>query len=346
MKNGTINRKKEHLKIAQNHSVHFEEITSGFEHYHFVHNALPEMNIEDIDFHTTFLGYDLKLPLIICSMSGGEQEGEMLNRDLAIAANKSGIALALGSIRPALENRDALGSFLVARENAPDIPIIANIGATQLVKDFKTKDLLKLLKEIQVDAISIHLNPLQEALQPEGEPHFKGVSRAIEILRETLPYPVIVKEVGFGLSFDVIKRLQKMGIQWIDIAGAGGTSWSRIEHMRTDDNVHRRIASQFFEWGIPTVDAILHAVRVKQMHIIASGGIDDGLKFAKAIALGADLAGAATLFLRARNSDGVEGITNLIKVFSETLRISMFCCGCRNLEEFRGNQSIISSRQK
>jgi len=340
-----INRKKEHLKIVHNQDINFKETSTGFENYSFIHNALPEIDIEDVNIQTTFLGYKLQSPLMISSMSGGEQEGADLNKDLAIAANRSKIALALGSIRPALESREAIKSYAVARENAPDIPIIANIGATQLVKDFNSSKLLKLLKDIRVDAISIHLNPLQEALQPEGEPHFKGVSRAIEILKETLPYPVIVKEVGFGFSTDVIRRLQKIGVQWIDIAGAGGTSWSRIEHLRTENKISQAVAEQFFEWGRPTTESIVQAVQVKRMNIIASGGINDGLKFAKAIALGARLAGAATSFLRMRNSNGIDGLVDFIKVYSDTLRISMFCTGCRNLNEFRGNPAVLSYRK-
>jgi len=324
-----LTRKKEHLRIANDQPVHFHELTTGFEDYHFVHNALPEINLKDVSIESTFLGYELRSPLMISSISGGEEESKQLNRDLARAAGQSGIALTLGSIRPALENPKCISSYRIAREEASDIPIIANIGASQLVKEYKSKQLIKVLKQIEVDAISIHLNPLQEALQPEGEPHFKGVSRAIEILRETLPYPVIVKEIGCGLSFGVLKRLQKMGIQWIDVAGSGGTSWSRIEHHRTEARDKRDIASQFFEWGIPTVEAIQNAVKVKQMNIIASGGIDTGLKFAKAIALGAKLA----------------GVCDLINVYSETLRIAMFCTGNQDLAGFRGNKTIISYRK-
>ncbi len=335
-------RKKEHLQIVHNQEVNFREQTTGFEHYHFVHNALPEIDLDEVNTQTDFLGYKLAMPLMISSMSGGEEEGEKLNRDLAKVANQFKIPLGLGSIRPALENRAALKSYLVARQNAPDIPLIANIGATQLVKGLNSQKLLNLLREIQVDALSVHLNPLQEALQPEGQPHFKGVSQAIEILKDTLPLPIIVKEVGFGFSTDVIKRLVKIGVQWIDIAGAGGTSWSRIEHLRTKTKIRQEVAAQFFEWGIPTTTAIQNATKLKRLHVIASGGIDNGLKFAKAIALGAELAGAAAPFLTIRKKEGLEGLDRMIQVYGETLRISMFCTGCKSLEEFRGNPTIIN----
>jgi isopentenyl-diphosphate delta-isomerase len=337
-------RKKEHLQIVHNQEVNYREQTTGFENFHFVHNALPEIDLDEIATQTEFLGYKLAMPLMISSMSGGEKEGEKLNRDLAKAANQHKIPLALGSIRPALENRAALPSYLVARQYAPDIPLIANIGATQLVKDLNSQKLLELLREIQVDALSIHLNSLQEALQPEGQPHFKGVSQAIERLKDTLPLPIIVKEVGFGLSLDVIKHLVKIGVQWVDIAGAGGTSWSRIEHQRTKTKIRQEVATQFFECGIPTTTAIQNAVKLKRLHVIASGGIDNGLKFAKAIALGAELAGAATTFLIIRQKEGLEGLARIIQVYGETLRISMFCTGCKNLAEFRGNPAIINSQ--
>jgi len=335
-------RKREQLQIVHDREVNFREQTTGFEHYHFVHNALPEIDLNEVDTQTEFLGYELAMPLMISSMSGGEDEGEKLNRDLAKVANQHKIPLGLGSLRPALENRAALKSYLVARQNAPYIPLIANIGATQLVKGLSSQKLLDLLREIQVNALSVHLNPLQEALQPEGQPHFKGVSRAIEILKDTLPLPIIVKEVGFGLSADVIKRLVKIGVQWIDIAGAGGTSWSRIEHLRTKLRIRQEVAAQFFEWGIPTTTAIQNATKQKRLHVIASGGIDNGLKFAKSIAMGAELAGAAASFLTIRKKEGLEGLARMIQVYGETLRICMFCTGCQSLAEFRGNPTIIN----
>lgn len=338
-------RKREHLQIVNNEPIHFHDITTGFERFHFIHNALPEIDFRDVNIQTDFLGYRLKAPLMISSISGGDDESQALNGDLAEAANRAGIALTLGSIRPALENSSCLGSYRIARERAPDIPIIANIGAVQIVQQYKTRQLSEIIKQIGADALSVHLNPLQEVLQPEGEPQFRGVSRAIEILRETLPYPIIVKEVGFGMSADVIRRLHKIGIQWVDVAGAGGTSWSRIEHQRILEVENRVVAAQFFEWGIPTAEALQDAVKTDRIHVIASGGIDTGLKFAKAIALGAEIGGAAKPFLQARHRAGMTGIDELIRVFVQTLRIAMFCTGCPTLAKFRGNNAIIVKRE-
>jgi len=340
-KNEIENRKKDHLKIVCDEDVNYQEVSTGFEDYRFVHNALPELNLEDIDVSTNFFGYQLNLPLMITSMGGGENQGKSLNRDLAKAANSEKVALGLGSIRPALNNPEAISSYAIAREYAPDIPIIANIGAAQLSSNLNSKDLSNLLKNIGVNAISIHLNPLQEALQPEGDTAFKGVSKAIEILKDTIPLPIIVKEVGFGLSVEVVKRLQKIGIEWVDIAGAGGTSWARVEEKRIKNKFYKKVAREFFEWGIPTLRSLVDSVKVKGVKVIASGGIDTGLKFSKAIALGASLGGGAALFLRVWRENSIEGIRELISLFRETLRLSLFCTGTKDISSFKGNTSII-----
>ncbi len=340
-KNEIENRKKDHLKIVCDEDVNYQRLSTGFEDYHFIHNALPEIDLKDVDVSTDFLGYQLNLPLMITSMGGGENQGKSLNRGLAKAANSEKVALGLGSIRPALNNPKAISSYAIAREYAPDIPIVANLGAAQLSPSLASKNLSKLLKDIGVDAISIHLNPLQEALQPEGNTLFKGVGRAIEILIDTISLPIIVKEVGFGLSVNVVKRLQKIGIEWVDIAGAGGTSWARIEEKRIKNKFYKKVAKEFFEWGIPTLQSLIDSVKIKGVKVIASGGIDTGLKFSKAIALGASLGGAAAPFLRVWRENDVEGIQELISIFKEALRLSLFCTGTKDIGSFKGNTSII-----
>lgn len=335
------NRKKEHLQIAFDDTMRYQLTKTGFDRYRFVHNALPEMNLPDVDTSTEFLGYKLQLPLMFTAMSGGERDGKRLNRDLAIVANAEKIVLGLGSIRPALENPRCIASYRICREYAPDVPIIANIGAAQLSVGIDTDKLNRVMEEIGATALSIHLNPLQEALQPEGHAAFRGVSRAIEILKETVPLPIIVKEVGFGLSGEVIKRLQKIGVEWFDVAGSGGTSWVRIEHRRIENEFDRKTAEDFFEWGNPTTDCIAEAMKLKGVHLIASGGILNGIDFSKAIALGAELGGSAATFLRAHRDKGIEGLGETIRHFKETLRLTMFCTGCKTLVDFCGNQKII-----
>jgi len=336
-------RKKDHLRIICEENVQYEKVTTGFEQFTFIHNALPEIDLREVDCTCEFLGYQLQIPLIICPIGGGESDGKELNKALAKVANKARIALGIGSLRPALIDKSVLGTYSVVRENAPDIPLVANLGAVQLAEGLDLQTLKLLLNEIGADALSIHLNPLQEALQPEGDPAFRNVSQAIEILKDTLPIPIIVKEVGFGLSSGVIRRLGKMGIKWVDVAGAGGTSWSRIEAKRITDSYRKRLAAEFFEWGIPTVSALLEAVKIKGINVIASGGIETGLQFAKAIALGATLGGGAALFVRTWYAQGIEGLAETVNLFGDTLRHAMFCTGCKTLGTFRGNSEIIKN---
>jgi len=336
-------RKKDHLRIVCAEDVRYQEVSAGFEQYIFIHNALPEINLSDVDLSCEFLGHRLSMPLIVCPIGGGESDGKNLNQALARASNKAGVALAIGSLRPALIDKSVVGTYVIARENAPDIPLIANLGAVQLAEKLDRRSLKSLLDTIGADALSIHLNPLQEALQPEGDPSFRNVSKAIEILKDTLPIPIIVKEVGFGLSAGVIRRLFKMGIEWVDVAGAGGTSWSRIEAKRISDPYQKQLASQFFEWGIPTVPALLDAVQIEGLNVIASGGIDNGIKFAKAIALGASLAGGAATFVQAWFAHGEEGLAEIFDLFKDTLRHVMFCTGCKDLKTFRCNPEIIKA---
>jgi isopentenyl-diphosphate delta-isomerase len=336
----TIQRKAEHLNICLKDDICFRHLSAGFERYRFVHNALPEVDFDSVSVEQEFLGYQISAPLVICAVSGGNQQAAELNRTLALAAEQERIALELGSIRAAFEKDEALTSFKIARATAPHIPIIANIGAAQIL-DLDSRKLLELLHQISADALAIHLNPLQEALQPEGDHQFKGVSRAIEILKDTIDLPIIVKEVGFGLSSDVLKRLKKIGVQWVDIAGAGGTCWALVESKRIQNQADRRIAEEFSDWGIPTAEAIEAAVQIDDIKVIASGGIDSGMKFTKAIALGASLAGAALAFLQAWDRNGSVGVRDLIRIFRETLRLSIFATGCGDLGSFRANRKII-----
>ncbi len=335
------NRKKEHLSSILDNDVNYLETFTGLEKYRFIHNGLPEINFNKIDTSIKFLDHTISQPLLITSMSGGESNGDKLNKDLAVVAEKEKIALGLGSIRPVLEDSSVIKNYAIVRELAPTIPIIANIGAVQLQGVLRGKKLSNILKNIGADALAVHLNPLQELLQPEGDSNFSGISKALELLHDIMPLPIIIKEVGFGLSADVIKRVKKIGINWIDVAGAGGTSWAKIEGKRITNPLRKKIAAEFFEWGIPTATSLKYANQVDGMKIIASGGIDTGLKYSKSIALGADLGGVAASFLRIWKENGVEGLTETIKIYKESLKISMCCTGCSDLKQFRGNPKII-----
>ncbi len=334
-------RKQDHLRIVAEENVRFKHISAGFEHYRFVHNALPELNFSEIDSTTPFLGYSLGAPLVINPMSGGVDQGKALNRALAEVAQAEKIALGLGSLRPALEDETTLESFRVARESAPDIPILANIGAIQLKSDSNQDQLSQLLSQIGADALTVHLNPLQEVLQPEGEPNFAGVLRALEQARDRFGLPLIIKEVGCGLSKKVLQKLAEIGIKWVDVSGAGGTSFAQVEEKRSKDPVQKQVAKEFSEWGIPTVESLRLALGLQHLRVIASGGVESGIHFAKAIALGSALVGVAAPVLQAWHKKKAAGVQEMIQSYKETLKIAQFCTGCKSYLEFCGNLNII-----
>lgn len=325
----TEKRKDEHLSINTEKDVKSGLLT-GFERYSFVHQALPEINLKDVSTGTNFLGYPLKLPLLISSMTGGTQEGDRINHNLAEAAQANGIAMGVGSQRADIEKGNNTGrSFL--RKAAPDIPIFANLGAIQLNYGYTITECQKAVEMIEADALILHLNPLQEALQPEGQTEFAGLSVKIEQICKQLSVPLIVKEVGWGISPETARRLVELGVAGIDVAGAGGTSWSEVEKYRSHDEARFRIAARFKDWGIPTAECLkqVHAV-LPDLPLIASGGITSGLDIAKTIALGATLAGIARPFLIAAKQSTEEVIARIEEIERE-LRITMFAAGAADM---------------
>ena len=327
----TARRKAEHLRINLGEQVG-GEISSGFERYAFEHLALPEIDLDQVDLSTTLLGHPLEAPLLISCMTGGTAEAATINRRLAAAAQEHGLAVGLGSGRVLLENPGAPG--FEVRDVAPDVLLLANLGAIQLNRGVTPGDCRRLLRATGADALVLHLNPLQEAIQPGGDTGFGGLLRRIRQLCLELEAPVLVKEVGWGLAPDVVADLLAAGVAAVDVAGAGGTSWSAVESHRLEA-VDRAAAREFAGWGIPTAEALVAA---RAAHpgavIIASGGIRSGMDVARAIALGADAAGLAGPFLRAAAAGpGVTGdlASGLIRV----LRLAMFAVGAPNLAEFR-----------
>ncbi len=335
------NRKKEHLKLAISKYSRYKELTTGFENYRFVHCALPEIDFSEVCVESELLGYNLSCPLIINPISGGEETGKALNRDLAIIAARQKVALSLGSIRPALENTKTLETYQVVVNYTNDIPLIANIGCLQLKNMDDYDKILSIIKKLHADAISVHLNPLQEVLQPEGGTNFKGILQSLQKFIKYSDLPVIVKEVGFGMSSQIIQKLVNIGCEWIDISGSGGTNWARIEAARINKTEDRAIAREFGEWGIPTAQSLHNAHEYKKSGLIASGGLDTGLQFAKALALGADLGGIAGSVVRAWYEDGSAGVANLIKKYRKVLKICLFSTGMKNIQDFCYNSDII-----
>lgn len=337
-------RKKEHLHITLEEDVQSREVTTGFENYLFLHQALPEIDAAAIDLSVTLFGKQLTAPLIISSMTGGIEAARHINRNLAQAAQAVGIAMGIGSQRCAIDDPKLAITYQI-RDVAPDILLFANLGAVQLNYGYNVAKCQRAVEIIQADALMLHLNPLHEALQRDGNTNFSRLLSKIERVCHELPVPVIVKEVGCGISQSVAQRLAAAGVSGIDIAGAGGTSWSEIERHRAHSEVTDNIAAAFSCWGIPTAESIRMARRsAPSITLIASGGIRTGVDAAKAIALGADAVGIAAPFLKAA-AISVEAVTQTIKESVEGLRIAMFCIGAANLRQLK-HSPLLQTREK
>lgn len=323
-------RKDEHLRVNLDASRVASAASTGFERYGFVHDALPEIDLDEVNPSLTLFGRALAAPLLISCMTGGSDRAAAINRTLAETAQEHGLALGLGSGRIALSDPTTLPSFQV-RPLAPDVLLFANIGAVQLRAGRNVDDCRRLVGAIEADSLVVHLNPLQEVLQDDGDACFRGLLGQIEVLCNALEVPVVVKEVGWGLSEDVTRRLFAAGVDAVDVAGAGGTSWSRVEGARAQTPWRAEAAAAFDGWGIPTAESlVLAAGAAGSRHVFASGGITDGIDVAKAIALGARLAGIAGPFVRAAATSPA-ATDRLATVVVETLRFAMLCVGASDL---------------
>lgn len=328
-------RKAEHIRINLEEDVTFKKLTSGLEKYFFMHQALPELNKADIDTSTAILGKTLSTPLLISSMTGGTPEAGAINRTLAEAAQEVGIAMGLGSQRAAIED-DSLADTFQVRQVAPDILLFANLGAVQLNYGYGLTQCQRAVDMAEADALILHFNVLQEAVQPEGDGDFSNLLGKVEEVCKKMPVPVIAKEVGWGFSKEAARQLLDVGVSAIDVAGAGGTSWSQVEMYRAPTARHARVAGAFIDWGIPTAVSIQYCREVtKDLPVFASGGIHDGIDVAKCIALGANMVGFAGHFLRAADQNGVQGVIELAETITDELRVVMFCTGAKDLEALR-----------
>jgi isopentenyl-diphosphate Delta-isomerase len=340
----TRSRKAEHIRINVDCDVSSKGLASGFDAYAFVHQALPELDLADIDTSTRLFGRDLGAPLLISCMTGGTSEATRINRVLARVAQAHRLAMGLGSGRAVLESPGALESFDV-RELAPDVLLFANLGAVQLNKGYSSEDCRRLVELVRADALVLHLNPLQEALQPEGDTCFGGLLERIADVCRQLEFPVIVKEVGWGIAPDAVRALFDAGVAAVDVAGAGGTSWSEVERYRITEPWRARVAGAFSGWGIPSAECLRQAREVAPLEtIVASGGIRTGLDVAKALALGADLVGIAGPFLRVADK-GYDEVDDLAREFVEVLRVAMFSLGTRTLSDLRTTPRLVRAAQ-
>jgi isopentenyl-diphosphate delta-isomerase len=338
-------RKADHIKINLEKDVR-SALTTGLEKYRFTHEALPELDLERVDTSLSLFSKPLAAPILISSMTGGTAEAETINLRLAEAAQECKVAMGVGSQRAAIEHPDQARTFQV-RHVAPDIVLFANLGAVQLNYGYGIDECRKAVDMIQADALILHYNPLQEAVQDAGDTNFANLSKKIEEVCKRIEVPVIAKEVGWGISERVARLLADCGVSAIDVAGAGGTSWSQVEMHRAPDEFTRALAATFVGWGIPTADSILNVKKaVPEMTIFASGGLKDGLDIAKCIALGATLGGMAGQFLKAA-AVSAENVIEMMKLTKRQIQVTMFATGVGTLESLiAGKLAMDHSEQE
>ncbi len=331
-------RKSEHLEICLRRDVEAILKSTGFEDVELIHDALPEVDFDEISLKTTFLGKKLQAPVMILPMTGGHPRGGRLNLLMASIAQEFGLAFGVGSQRAGLENPRLMSTYKV-RKVAPDVFLLGNLGIPQLLGKKGPQLARYAVESIDADALSIHLNPLQEVVQPEGQPTFRGGLRAISKVCNTLDVPVIVKETGAGINRRVAKKLVSAGAAAIDVSGAGGTSWAGVELHRAG----RGLGATFWDWGIPTAVAVIEVAESVSVPVIASGGVRSGLDAAKALALGADLVGLALPVLKAA-AKGEKSLRQFLTSFLLELKAAMFLCGCKNLKELCNTEVVITGR--
>ncbi|TRO50442.1 type 2 isopentenyl-diphosphate Delta-isomerase [Candidatus Bathyarchaeota archaeon] len=344
----TESRKLEHIRICLESEVE-SSIPTGFDDITLVHNAVPELNLDDVDVRTTFLGYELQAPLMVTAMTGGHQEALPLNKHIAKAVESLGLAMGVGSQRAAVEDASLADSFTVTREHAPTAFLVGNIGAPQLSLGWGVDEAQTAIDMITANALAIHFNAAQEAVQPEGEATFAGVLRSLKQLATKLSTPLIAKETGAGLSQSSAKVLMAAGVKALDVAGLGGTSWPKVEVERAKpgDTMKATLGRWFTDWGIPTAVATFEvAYHVKKrIPVIASGGIRTGIDIAKAIAIGADLAGVALPVLSPAVIDA-QAVQLFLASLIHGLKAAMFLVGASNLKELAQAPLVITGQTR
>ncbi len=330
----TVQRKAEHIRICLESDVQFRTQGSGFDSYQFTHSCLPELDYQEIDLTTKLLGKQLGAPILISSMTGGTVQAREINYRLAEVAQTYKLAMGVGSQRVAIERPDVADTFQV-RQLAPDILLLANLGAVQLNYRYGIEQCQRAVDLLEADALILHLNPLQECIQPHGDTNFKGLLDRIATICDRLPVPVIVKEVGNGISAPMAQQLIAAGVGGIDVAGAGGTSWAKVESERAQTALQRRLGETFADWGMPTAACIaaIHQI-APNIPSIASGGLRNGLDIAKAIALGADVGGLALPFLQAADIS-TAAVDELAQILMAEIQTVLFCTGNANLTALR-----------
>ncbi|MEM3579397.1 MAG: type 2 isopentenyl-diphosphate Delta-isomerase [Candidatus Bathyarchaeia archaeon] len=343
----TRKRKADHIRVATIYDIQAKKITTGFEDIHFVHKAMPEIDRDEIGLSTTVFSHKFSAPIMVSAITGGTSEARKINAAIATIAEEFGLGMGVGSQRAALEDKRLEKTFAVARKKAPTAFLVANIGGVQLVRGYGIKEVRKAIEMIDADAIAIHLNSLQETIQPEGETSFRGVLYRIGEIARELDKPVIVKETGAGIAAEEAKKLEAVGAKGIDVSGAGGTSFAAVEFFRARGgrNFHRRrLGEVFWDWGIPTAISLVEVAQTVNVPVIASGGIRSGLDAAKALALGASLASLAQPVLQAAIEGGVKKVRKTLSILIEELKNAMFLTGVENPQHLHKVPLVITGK--
>lgn len=340
MQGDITDRKAEHIKLCLTDQVAGVGISTGMESVRLIHNPLPEIDFSNISLQTSLLNHRMSAPFLISSMTGGAEQAGLINQHLAMAAEEQGWAFALGSTRALFENENFRSSFEI-RKYAPNTPIIANLGAVQLNYGFGSEQCKQIIAMTEADALVLHLNTIQEVMQTNGDTNFSHLLTKIEQLCKELDVPVGVKEVGWGIDGLTAEKLADVGIAFIDVAGAGGTSWSQVEKLRSKDPIRKEAAEAFVDWGISTVESLITvSEKVKDTPIVASGGMKTGVDAAKAIALGADAVGLARGILKEATTS-VEAVIDVMKTRELELQMAMFGLGVQTVDELKNTDRIL-----
>jgi isopentenyl-diphosphate delta-isomerase len=341
----TRKRKAEHIRISLKRDVQARQVTTGFENIRFIHKALPDIDKQKISLSTTVFGHKFSAPLIVGAITGGTLEATKINSAAAEAVEELGLGMGVGSQRAAIEDKKLEKTFAIARKKAPTAFLIANIGSVQLVNGYGVREAKKAIEMIEADAIAIHLNSLQEAVQPEGQTNFRGILEKIGELAKELDTPIIAKETGAGIAWEEAKKLESAGVKGIDISGAGGTSFAAVEHYRAEKqgtNFQRMLGDVFWDWGIPTAASLVEVSQTVGIPIIASGGLRSGVEMTKALALGANLASLSHPILQVAVKGAKETIS-MLSLLIEELRTNMFLVGADSVQALRKVPVVITS---
>jgi len=339
-------RKVDHIKICLEENVQTRHATTGFEDVFLVHKALPEIERDKIDLSTTVFNHELSAPLLVGAMTGGTAKALKINAAIAEAVEKLGLGMGVGSQRVAIEDPKLASSFAIVRDKAPTAFLVANIGGPQLVGGYCIKEARKAVDMLEANALAIHLNPLQEAIQPEGETNYSGVFNKICEIAQALEVPVIVKETGAGIAAEEAKVLEEAGVAGIDVAGVGGTSWAAVEYHRAKrlkDEFRQRLGETFWDWGIPTAVSLVEVVQSVHLTVIASGGIRRGTDVAKSLVLGASLASMASPILQSATK-GPEEVKKALQFVIEELRNTMFLVGAESIQKLQKTSVVLTGK--